>query len=368
MRRPNSFEEDKVTIMGGGGGASAMAEAFTAYSENTKVSIIVAGADSGGSSGELASETGTVPVGDIRRNLAQVAFSDNVSRLINKRFGEKDGLDVLDDFNTELWQILLRDSRNVDPDQIKRMTLAAKNIGRVLQNGLAGHAYGNLVLTGLAVEEGMEEAIDLTSKAIGAKAKIIPVTLQPHDLFMFDGPETIVGEKYIDTHIIKNPDNVSVSISPEVSINETAREELESSPVIIVGPGSPWTSIAPVLLISGVTEAMHKQQQKGGQVVGVSNLVNNHHDTNNWCVASYANFIQSYMGKAMLNKFIYNENFESLPEEIAVRIDREKMQRLNTVQFIGASLVGEQVTPATNDPTVRSLYRHNHRVHELVAA
>ena len=173
---------------------------------------IVTTTDDGGSSGRLRHELGSIPPGDIRNCLAAVADRSMITELFQYRFTDGDGL--------------------------------------------AGHALGNLILTALADITGdFSKGIDIAARFVGARGRVVPATTDRVVLSaeLLDG-RTIVGE----TAITRARASIrKLSLLPEAPRPvDTAVEALRRANVILVGPGSLYTSVLPPLLVPEIREAV----------------------------------------------------------------------------------------------------------------
>jgi uncharacterized cofD-like protein len=175
---------------------------------------IVTTTDDGGSSGRLRRELGIIPAGDIRNCLAAVADRSLITELFQYRFSEG--------------------------------------------NGLAGHALGNLILAALADITGdFSKGIDVAARVVGARGRIVPATVDRVMLSadLVDG-RTIVGETAI-TRASSPIQRLSLVPAAPRPV-DTAVEALRRAHVVVVGPGSLYTSVLPSLLIPEIREAVHQ--------------------------------------------------------------------------------------------------------------
>jgi uncharacterized cofD-like protein len=187
---------------------------------------IVTTTDDGGSSGWLRREFGGIPPGDIRNCLAAVADRSLITELFQYRFPGGDGL--------------------------------------------AGHALGNLILTALADITGdFSKGIDVAARVVGARGRIVPATVDRVMLSadLLDG-RTIVGETAI-TRASSPIQRLSLVPAAPRSV-ETAVDALRRAHVVVVGPGSLYTSVLPPLLIPDIREAV---RQSNALKVFVLNLM-----------------------------------------------------------------------------------------------
>ena len=203
----------KTVAIGGGTGLSNLLRGLKRYTSN--ITAVVTVADDGGSSGTLRREMGVIPPGDIRNCIAALADSESlVTDLFQYRFGDDAG------------------------------------------EGIAGHSFGNLFIVAMSQVTGnMEEAIRETSRVLRVRGSILPsaradVTLVAR---MSDG-STVRGESEIpDAH--RRIEQLSIEPSG-VEVNPEAVRALIEADLIVIGPGSLYTSVLPNLLVRELGEAL----------------------------------------------------------------------------------------------------------------
>ncbi|MBF0593971.1 MAG: YvcK family protein [Candidatus Omnitrophica bacterium] len=202
----------KIVAIGGGHGLSNLLLALKEYTAN--ITAIVTVADSGGSSGRLREQFNIVAPGDIRNCLVALADAPALmGQLFQYRFPEK--------------------------------------------SELKGHNFGNLFLTALyeVAERDFQEAIELTSKVLAIRGRVIPSTVENvHLVARYKDGRVTEGEAKIPRsgvgieHLYLNPS--------EVEPTPAALEAIKDADVIIIGPGSLYTSILPNLVIKGMADAI----------------------------------------------------------------------------------------------------------------
>lgn len=201
----------KIVAIGGGTGLSTLLRGLKAYSAN--ITAIVTVADDGGSSGRLRRDTGMLPPGDIRNCLAALADREKLL--------------------TELFQYRFRTGE-----------------------GLSGHSFGNLFLSALNDITGdFEAAIAASSKVLAIRGRVLPATNADVHLWaeLEDG-RRIEGESNIPAAGGKIR---SLGCTPEAPpAVPAAIAAIESADLIVLGPGSLYTSIIPNLLVPKIAEAI----------------------------------------------------------------------------------------------------------------
>lgn len=203
----------RVVALGGGTGLSTLLSGLKIFTNN--LTAIVTVTDTGGSSGRLREEMDVLPPGDIRNCLVALADAGPLIRdLFQYRFETGEGL--------------------------------------------KGHSFGNLFITALSKVTGdFEKAIAESSKVLAIRGRVIPSTIEK---------VTLVGE-FLDGTFVEGETNIVDTAKPLRNIrlkpdNCHARPEaldaIESADLIILGPGSLYTSILPNLLIRDIYDAILK--------------------------------------------------------------------------------------------------------------
>ncbi len=209
------YGEKRAVVIGGGTGAPVSIKVLLAMGFET--SAVIAMADDGGSTGLLRERVGAIPPGDIRKCLVAMAHDsdDPFVRAFKMRFD-------------------------------------------YAQN----HTLGNLMLTALAeTSRSFSEAIHICERMLGARGHVYPSTLDPITLtgFTRDGRE-LKGQAVISRSSVPLS---AVSLIPDNPIGyPPALEALRRADLIILGPGSVFTSIIPNLLVPGVIDAIRESKAR----------------------------------------------------------------------------------------------------------
>jgi uncharacterized cofD-like protein len=207
----------RVVALGGGHGLAASLQALRRVTPH--VTAVVTVADDGGSSGRLRTELGALPPGDLRMALSALAGDDEWGRT---------------------WEQLLQHRFGGD-------------------GPLAGHAVGNLVLTGLAETTGDPvRALDLAGRLVGAVGRVLPMSCAPLEIVaeVLDGDDLreVVGQVAVAT---TRGSVAAVRLRPEQpQACAEAVEAVRAADWVVLGPGSWFTSVLPHLLVPGLREAL----------------------------------------------------------------------------------------------------------------
>lgn len=266
-RRRKLNKGAKIVAIGGGTGLSMLLRGIKKYTNN--VTAIVTVGDDGGSSGRLREEMGVLPPGDIRNCIA--ALGDD------------------EDLITELFQYRFKNGE-----------------------GLEGHSFGNLFLTALcAITGDMVRAVKESSKVLNIIGVVLPATLDDMKLAAeFEDGRVIHGESNIpEAHgkikrLFTEPEHCEALPEAILAIKE--------ADLIILGPGSLYTSVIPNLLVNGIVEAISKSKAKK---IYVCNIMTQPGETDNYSVASHVNALINHAGgKNILDAVLVNN---VLPDNIS---------------------------------------------------
>lgn len=250
----------RIVTIGGGTGMSMLLRGLKQYTGN--LNAIVTVADDGGSSGVLRRELGIIPPGDVRNCIAALADTEPLmSKLFQYRFSEGSGLE--------------------------------------------GHSFGNLFIAAMAgVTGSMEQGIRETSRVLAVRGQILPSTLEDVVLWAVDdGGQRIVGE----SNITKNGGHVrEIYLDPEEApAYPEAIAALRSADMIVVGPGSLFTSVLPNLLVRGIREALAASP---ALKVYVCNVATQHGETDDFGVREHVTTIEKYVYPGLFHYVLANSN------------------------------------------------------------
>ena len=257
-----------IVAIGGGTGLSTLLRGLKRYVDAdgawsiARLGAIVTVTDEGGSSGALREQFGMLPPGDVRNCIVALAEEEHLlSRLFQYRFegGTSD---------------------------------------------LAGHSLGNLLLTALTdIAGGFDNAILAASEVLAISGDIYPSTLDDVRLraTLADGTE-LIGEVAISgSRLGEKPSNtpqhariVHLSIDPpDARPPERAVEALNAADLILIGPGSLYTSVIPNLLIKPIAEALRHAKALR---VYVCNVMTQPNETDGYTAEDHLSAIVEHAG------------------------------------------------------------------------
>ena len=259
----------RIVAIGGGTGLSVLLRGLKAYTDNLTAIITVA--DDGGSSGRLRREMGVLPPGDFRNCL--VAMSERESLL------------------TELFQYRF--------DQ---------------GNGLAGHSFGNLFIAAMTdVTHSFEQALYESSQVLAVHGQIVPATVANLSLAarMKDG-DIVSGESSITE---RGGEIEQLFIEPsDAKAYPLAEEAIQQAQIIVLGPGSPYTSILPNLLVSGIAEAI---RDAAATKIYVCNVATERGETLGYSVEDHLEALERHTFPGIVDYVLANRGSAGLGDQYA---------------------------------------------------
>lgn len=270
-RRRKLNRGPKIVAIGGGTGLSMLLRGIKNITNN--ITAVVTVGDDGGSSGRLREEMGVLPPGDIRNCIA--ALADN------------------EDLITKLFQYRFKSGE-----------------------GLEGHSFGNLFLTALCSITGdMVRAIKESSNVLSIRGRVLPSTLDNMKLAAEYEDGTIVhGESNIpEAHkkikrLFTEPENCKAL--------EDVIAAIKDADLIILGPGSLYTSVIPNLLIKEIAEEVVKAKAKK---IYVCNIMSQPGESDNYTVSDHINALYKHANSDQLIDAVLVNNF--LPQNMAQKYE-----------------------------------------------
>jgi uncharacterized cofD-like protein len=311
--------ESKIVIIGGGTGSFTVLSGVKKYFNN--ITALVSMADDGGSTGQLRDEYGVLPAGDVRQCLAALSKSPKIRDLLNYRF-ENGGLD--------------------------------------------GHSFGNLLLIALEKITGsFREGIELASQILRVRGVVEPITLDKVTLAIKDGGSTTRHEHNIDN---KKFDHLrpKIWLEPKPRANPAAIEAIKKAKIIIIAPGSLYTSLGAALVVPGVGEALNKSRARK---VYICNLINKPGQTDGFSPIDYVNEIERMAGVKFIDMVLYNNrkpDKDLLKKyandgELPVETDSKAAKIRVHFELVGANLIDKKISAqkSPSDKVKRYFIRHN---------
>lgn len=256
-------ERLKIVAIGGGTGLPIMLEGSKTYSKH--LTAVVTVTDSGRSSGVLREEFGILPPGDARNCLVALSETEEQER--------------------ELYQLFQY---------------------RFNRGSLDGMSLGNLLMTALTdITGSFEQAIKKASKILHIRGKVLPSTLANTHICAELEDGTYVEEEFkvraVGKAAIKNVFLKDSNVEP----HPEAVEEILRADIIIIGPGSLYTSLITNLLVPGIRNAIRNSK---ATKIYICNIVTQPGQTDHHKVSDHINSITKYLGEGILDYVIVNNN------------------------------------------------------------
>ncbi|GAE31599.1 gluconeogenesis factor YvcK family protein [Halalkalibacter hemicellulosilyticus] len=293
-------KRDQIVVIGGGTGLSVLLRGLKTFPID--ISAIVTVADDGGSSGRLRKELDIPPPGDVRNVLIALAEVEPlVEELFQHRFANG--------------------------------------------NGLSGHSLGNLLLAGMTSVTGdFARGISELSKVLNVHGNVYPAANRSIVLHaeMTDGT-IVTGESQIPLEK-KRIKRVFLTPSKVEPLEESVQAILRAD-VILLGPGSLYTSVLPNLIVPGIQEAIKRSQARK---VYICNVMTQSGETEGFSAADHVQAIIDHGGAELVDEILVNGApiSPSLRERYAkegavpVVVDQQRLEKMG-IQVIRDEFVIE---------------------------
>ena len=248
----------KIVAVGGGTGLSVLLKGMKAFTTN--LTAVVTVADDGGSSGRLREDLKVLPPGDVRNCLVALARSEDLlSRLFQYRF-EKGG-------------------------------------------DLVGHSFGNLLIAALSDITGdFIQAIKVSSEVLAIVGEVLPSTTQDVILrAVLDDGTTVDGETNVGKNGARIKDIMLVPGAPEPPPGVV--EAIQGAEVIVLGPGSLFTSVIPNLLVPSIVTAINAAT---APVIYAANIMTQPGETSNFNLSDHLEAIFQHTELKRIDYVLFN--------------------------------------------------------------
>jgi uncharacterized cofD-like protein len=246
-----------IVAFGGGTGLATLLRGLKHHTSN--LAAVVTVFDDGGSSGRLRRELGILPPGDIRDCLVALAEVEPLmTRLFEYRFRG---------------------------------------------GGLDGHAFGNLFIASLTGVTGdLEQAVKETSKVLNIRGRVLPAT----------GSDVVLVGELDDGRLIEGESQITaargrirrVSLRPaDVPPLPEVLEAIADADLLLIGPGSLYTSVIPNLLVRGISDAI---RGASAPCVYICNVMTQPGETDGYTAADHVRAIHAHTGAALFSHVLVN--------------------------------------------------------------
>ena len=304
----------RVAVIGGGHGLSTMLRGLKHYTEN--LSAVVTVADDGGGSGMLRQDLGMPPPGDIRNCMEALANTEPLmSELLHYRFTE---------------------------------------------GSLAGQSFGNLFLAAMnGISPSFDVAVSRMGEVLALTGQVLPVTTADVQLQAeFENGATVIGESKI--FYCKKQEDCrirQVRLVPEhPKALPDAVSAIREADMVVLGPGSLYTSVIPNLLVDGIVDAI---RDCNGLKVYVCNVMTQEGETEGYTVSDHIRAIFEHSSQGLFHLCLTNSS--PIPKGVAARYAEEGAELLRcdkeACEALGVEIVDRPVA------TVKNGYVRHHPGH-----
>ncbi len=255
-----SFEPN-VVVIGGGTGLSVLLAGLKRFT--THITAVVTVADDGGSSGKLREDLGMLPPGDIRSCILALSNTEpSMEKLLNYRFDK---------------------------------------------GTLEGQSFGNLFLAAMnEIYGSFDKAIQETCNVLAVTGRVYPVTLEDVTLTaeLEDG-SLVIGESHIpEVAYQENSRIVKMAMEPNtICTSDYVLRAIEHADLVVLGPGSLYTSVIPNLLVNGIVEGL---RATNAPKVYVSNVMTQRGETTGYKARDHIEAILLHSSDDLLDYVIAN--------------------------------------------------------------
>ncbi len=313
-------KKKKVVVIGGGTGSFTVLSGLKKY-DHLDLTAVVSMADDGGSTGKLRDEYGVLPPGDVRQCLVALSEADDLMReLFNFRFSG---------------------------------------------GTFTGHSFGNIFISAVEKMTGnFNDALKMISKVMNVRGLVLPVTLDKVRLVAkLNNGKVIVGQNEIaNNHLVSRFGVEKIYFDKKARANPDALRAIREADLIVVGPGSFYSSLIPNFLVEGMSKAL---QSAKGKKVFICNLMNQYGQTDNYTVSDFVAGIERFIKPNSFHYVIYNTQTPSvkllskyIDEGQPVLLGEKRQGSLH--KFVGVNLLNNKIPKrAKGDTMIRTLIRHN---------
>ena len=272
----------KVGCFGGGTGLPSLLGGLKAIPW-VELHAVVTMFDSGGSSGQLRDELGVLPPGDVLKCTLTLARNEREARKI----------------------LLAR--------------LPMLEHGR-----LAGHTGGNLLLSMMEQYTGdFIAAVDGLRTLLGCRGHVWPITVERSTLCaLYADGSTSRGEMHVDAGQTAGQAIGRLWLDPPVSIHPAVAQAIRSLDAVVIGPGSFFTSLLPILLVDGCRDALAEMR---GPIIHVANLLTEGRGMHGFTAGDAIDRLNAAIGRP-IDTVIFNN--EAPPDAVLERYGREQKHPL----------------------------------------
>ena len=307
----------RIVAIGGGTGLATLLRGLKQHTSN--ITAIVTVADDGGSSGALREELGIPPVGDIRNCIAALADAEPLmSELLGYRFPG---------------------GTRVEGEPVETQP-----------GGLGGHPVGNLLIAALTALEGgdFEEGVRRMNRVLAVRGMVVPASATPINLVARtrDGV-TVTGQSVI----MRTRSIERVFIEPsDVRASDDALAAIAEADLVVLGPGSLYTSVLPVLLIPDIRRAV---ADAPGMRIYVANVAMQRGETEGYDLADHVEALVANTQPDLVDLVLGNDQADSADGAEPVSVDAVRARwppAVDPVPHLVTDTVANPEAPHHHDP------------------
>lgn len=300
-QRRRSRAQPKIVVLGGGTGLSTLLRGLKAHTQ--QLTAIVTVADDGGSSGRLRRSLGVHPPGDFRQCIAALADTEPlVQRLFEYRFG--DGSE------------------------------------------LGGHAFGNLFIVAMTgITGSFESALRASSRVLAVRGRIVPSTLAHVTLSAeLEDDRVMAGESNVP-HGNAAIRRVFLDPASPPAFPEAVAAILDAD-LVVLGPGSLYTSVLPNLLVPDIAAAIETTR---APVLYVANVATQPGETDGYTLRAHVEAIRRHLGREVIDAVLANDRLIALPPDIGVTAVLPDLDGAGHPRLVTAAVI-DAARPTRHDP------------------
>lgn len=301
----------KIVVIGGGTGISTMLRGIKSYTSN--ITAIIAVSDDGGGSGVLRNDLGILPPGDIRNCILALAETEPVmDKLLKYRFTE---------------------------------------------GTLKGQSFGNLFLAAMnGISDSFEQAVSQMGQVLAVTGRVYPVTEENTFLVaeLEDGTQ-IRGESKIGNHHLTHPGKIKRIMYDKKNVLPIhhAIDAIYGADLIVIGPGSLYTSLMPNILVDEIPKAIVESKAKR---VYVTNIMTQPGETEGYTAGDHINALHDHAGFSFIDICLVNNGKVKPAVLKKYKADgaEQVMIDLSKIKRMGIRLIEKDLAKTSND-----LVRHD---------
>ncbi len=300
------FRRLKIVVIGGGTGISTMLRGIKKYTNN--ITAIITVADDGGGSGMLRSDMNMLAPGDVRNCMLALAdMEKEMDSLLNYRFDS----------------------------------------GR-----LSGQSMGNLILAAMykIANEDFSQAVKRVCQVLAVKGRVLPVTNQNVNIgARLSDASVVLGESSIPVTVAKRREKISelFLVPSNIEPAEDVLKSIKEADLIVLGPGSLYTSIIPNILVNGVSQALYESKAKK---LYVCNIMTQKGETDDYSAYDHVKALNDHAKCDIIDYCIVNNGVVPDYMKLKYKIDNSLPVEVDSHKFSEQSiqLMEEDVLDVTN--------------------